>query len=52
MNFRNWCYEKWQEHKEEVCQWEGRYPIATGQEYFAKYRWWLKRQFLADNPRD
>ena len=51
MNFRHWCYEKWQDHQEEVFQWEGSYPTATGQEYFIKYRWWLKREFRANNPR-
>lgn len=48
MKFRAWCYEKWQEHCEEVYQWEGFYPTATSQEYFGKYRWWLKRQYLAE----
>ena len=51
MKFRHWCYEKWQEHKEELFLWEGFYPTATGQDYFNKYKWWLKREYRANNPR-
>ena len=51
MNFRSWCYEKWQEHQEELFQWEGFYPTATSAEYFGKYRWWLRREYRANNPR-
>lgn len=47
MNFRNWCQEKWYEHQEELFQWEGFYPTATAQEYFAKYKWWLRREYRA-----
>jgi hypothetical protein len=45
MNFRHWCWEKWQEHQDEVHSWEGRYPTATGTEYFNKYKWWLRREY-------
>ena len=45
MTFRQWCQEKWYEHQEEILSWEGFYPTATAQEYFAKYKWWLRREF-------
>lgn len=47
MNFRLWCQEKWYEHQEELFNWEGFYPTATAREYFAKYKWWLRREFRA-----
>jgi hypothetical protein len=47
MKFRHWCWEKWQEHRDEVRSWEGFYPTATGQEYFNKYKWWLRREYQA-----
>jgi hypothetical protein len=47
MTFRTWCYEKWQEHREERFLWEGQYPRSTGQEYFAQYKWWLRREYRA-----
>jgi hypothetical protein len=47
MNFRAWCREKWYEHVEERIAWEGVEPTATAQEYFSKYKWWLRREFRA-----
>ena len=45
MNFRAWCREMWYEHVEECRAWEGVEPTATPQEYFNKYKFWLKREF-------
>ena len=47
MDFRSWCREKWYEHVEELLTWEGVEPTATAQEYFGKYKWWLRREFRA-----
>lgn len=45
MNFRTWCMEKWFEHVEESINWEGFEPTSTKQEYFNKYKYWLKREY-------
>ena len=44
MKFRHWLHEKWLEHRAEL---EGygqplRYDLN---EYFAKYKYWLKREY-------
>jgi hypothetical protein len=46
MSFRLWCYHIWNEHIEEVWQWQGKAPTYNSTEYFHKYKWWLKREFL------
>lgn len=44
MTFRMWCYEKWQEHKDEMeCYGQGLPYSAQG--YFTKYKFWLKREY-------
>ena len=45
MNFRQWAREKWYEHVEESRVWEGVEPTGTAQEYFAKYKYWLRREY-------
>ena len=45
MKFRIWCREMWYEHVEESRVWEGVEPTATPQEYFNKYKYWLKREY-------
>ena len=49
MPFRQWCYHKWQEHCDEVEAWTGQYPSPRylSGEYFGKYKWCLKREYLA-----
>jgi hypothetical protein len=44
MNFRAWCREKWFEHKDELEAYGQTLPY-TSQEYFAKYKFWLKREY-------
>lgn len=44
-SFRHWCQEKWYEHVDESISWEGFSPTATAQEYFEKYKYWLKREY-------
>ncbi len=45
MNFRTWCMEKWFEHRDESIAWNGFETSATQQEYFNKYKYWLKREY-------
>lgn len=44
MNFKFWCREKWFEHLTELESY-GQPLRYTQQEYFAKYKYWLKREF-------
>lgn len=44
MNFRQWCGEKWYQHKDELESY-GQVLPYTSQEYFTKYKFWLKREF-------
>jgi hypothetical protein len=42
-NFRLWVEVIWRENCEERKTWhEDQQPIA---EYFARYKWWLRREF-------
>ena len=43
--FRSWCSEKWMEHKDELFQWENRFPEYDSTYYFRKHRWMLKKMF-------
>lgn len=45
MNFRQWCGEKWYQHKDELESYGQLLPPYTSQEYFAKYKYWLKREY-------
>jgi len=45
MKFRNWLQEMWFQHVDECLAWEGFEPTGTAQEYFAKYKYWLKREY-------
>ncbi len=45
MKFRQWVQEKWYEHVDESRAWNGFEPTATPQEYFNKYKYWLKREY-------
>ena len=40
--FRQFVWEKWQEHKDELLQWENRLPEYNEKYYFSKHRWFLK----------
>lgn len=46
-HFRVWCTSKWFEHVDEINDWTGRDPDYAADQYFAKYKWWLKREFKA-----
>lgn len=42
--FRHWCQEKWYEHQEEIAAY-GQPLCYSAQEYFARYKFWLKREY-------
>ena len=50
--FRVWCYEKWLEHCDEVGAWTKQNVRYLSQEYFGKYKWWLKREFRSTQIHD
>ena len=43
--FKKWLKDKWFEHCDEVESWTGKRPDYLGEEYFQKYKWWLKREY-------
>ena len=43
--FRRFLLSKWEEHCVEVEAWEKKQPEYLVQQYFDKYKWWLKREF-------
>ena len=45
MKFKQWCYEKWQEHCHEIEAWTGSNPDYLSKVYFQKYKWWLRREY-------
>jgi len=48
-DFRLWINEKWFEYKDEVEQWEHRQVTGSPQEYFTKYKWFLKAKYKQEN---
>ena len=42
-SFRSWLEDLWRENCDERDQF--RQPRYTIQEYFRRYRWWLKREY-------
>jgi hypothetical protein len=47
-HFRTWLRDKWYDHLDELnaCRKEAEYNV---EEYFAKYKWWLKREYKYQN---
>ena len=45
--FRNWVNNIWFEHKREVLSFTGKPCDYDVQQYFNKYKWWLKREFIS-----
>ena len=45
-SFRNFCREKWFEHKDEILSWTGK-PLEKYDDtyYFRQHRWLLKQMF-------
>ena len=48
MSFRLWCQEKWYEHVNELESYGQSVPY-TAKDYFAKYKYWLKREYRYQN---
>ena len=48
MTFRAWCQEKWYEHCTELESY-GQRVSYNSKEYFAKYKYWLKREYRFQN---
>jgi hypothetical protein len=51
--FRLFVRHKWEEHKEELMEWEQHLPQYDQHYYFRKHRWFLKRIFKlgVDKPK-
>ena len=45
MTFRRWLQQRWYAHCLEIEEWTGRMPTYPMSEYFAKYKYWLKREY-------
>jgi hypothetical protein len=43
--FRQFVWEKWQEHKDELLQWEKRLPQYDSTYYFKQHKWFLKNLY-------
>lgn len=43
--FRVWVNQLWLEHKKEVLEFTGKPVNYEASEYFAKYKWWLRREY-------
>jgi hypothetical protein len=48
-SFRTYCYDKWYEYKDEVLAWERKPVEGRPEEYFKKYKWFLKAKYKAEN---
>lgn len=46
-DFRTWCLCAWYEHCDEVEAWTGQRVGYLSAEYFARYKWWLRREYTA-----
>lgn len=49
--FRQFVWEKWQEHKDELLQWENRLPEYNEKYYFSKHRWFLKNIYREEQKK-
>lgn len=45
MTFRMWCQQMWYTHLDEFEGWFHRQPDYGSKDYFAKYKYWLKREY-------
>ena len=45
MTFRHWIQEMWMQHKDEYMELGMSIPESDAQEYFRKYKYWLKREY-------
>ena len=50
--FRQFCQEKWFEHRDEIYTWTGRAVDYDSDYYFRKHRWLLKRMYVEHEAHD
>jgi len=50
--FRQFCQEKWFEHRDEIMTWTGQAVNYDSDYYFRKHRWLLKRMYVEQFARD
>lgn len=51
--FSNWVRNMWYEHVEEYQAWNKCSPTdANAQEYFRRYKYWLKREYRHQQQQD
>lgn len=43
--FRNFVYNKWLDHKDEIFSWTHQLPTYDEKYYFNKHRWMLRAMF-------
>ena len=43
--FRNFVYNKWLDHKDEIFEWTHKLPEYDEKYYFSKHRWMLRAMF-------
>jgi len=44
--FKRWLNHMWFDHKNEFEIYNQKFPDYTREDYFKKYKWWLKREFI------
>lgn len=49
--FQNFLRHTWNAHVDEIESWEHHVPNYSMQDYFRKYKWWLKREFRHQRKR-
>lgn len=50
--FRQFCQEKWFEHRDEILAWTGQAVKYDSAYYFRQHRWLLKSMYLEQYARD
>jgi len=48
-DFRLWVNCQWFDYREECLAWEGKMPKGSTQDYFNKYKWFLKAKYKQEN---
>lgn len=49
--FRQFCQNKWFEHRDEILDWTGRPVDYDAGYYFRQHRWLLRRMFIEEYAR-
>lgn len=50
--FRQFCLNKWYEHRDEIFDWTGTPVEYTSRDYFKQHKWTLKRWFVEQYAED